>query len=526
MVEPIGTVGLTIAIIDDGVKVLNFVLKWIDDAKHYGEHVRIFKTRLATEIARLQTLSDFLGQKSDDGVYRFEELPSLSQRAVKGMIQEFQTTLSSYSMLVSRYKIESLQRGYESKGSSKDDALSMHSPLDLEAAGAAESKNTQDEASWIRVAAWGLFQKKKIMALIKELTDWNSQLQCLLIKNLGMSTGVTLQKLVAENTTAGPELFPNSWALQKLRLPDIDSRLQILVNGDQRQSVFVEYKAFEKEPSKVFVERMERLGKLLSVPKVAENGFNTLQCIGIIRQDSPSKRFAFVFQLPIGLPEPTLNMDNLPIDLSQVVTSSTLKRPTLGQKFKLARALAETVFQFHSANWLHKSIRSENVLLWCRSTAVEYSKPYLVGFEFSRDEKDRSTTEQDDILARNIFRHPDRHGPPEERFTSIHDIYALGVTLLEIGVWRPVLEFDRSFGQKTPAEIKLCLESHARERLPHYMGTAYMTAVLHCLQGSLLESEERSDALGKLWGDTEREQVQMSLREKVIGNIDTGDALE
>jgi len=340
-----------------------------------------------------------------------------------------------------------------------------------------------------------------------------------------MTVGVTLQRLVAENTAAGPELFPDSWALTKLRLPQIDSRIQTLNRGTDRQSVFVEYKPFDKEPSATFIERMKRLAKLLSVPGVSEKGFNTLQCIGVIRQDSPSKRFVFVFQFPAKIPGPTLTLDTVPIDLATAISSNNIKRPTLGQKFKIARALTETIFQLHSVNWLHKSIRSENVLFCRQSGIVNYENPYLVGFEFSRDEKDRSTTEQDDILARNVFRHPDRHGPPEERFTSLHDIYALGVTLLEIGIWRPILGFDK-FEQKTPAEIKECLESHTRERLPHYMGTAYMIAVLHCLQGTLIESGKSKNAIGMPWGDAEREQVQMALREKVVGNIDNGNALE
>jgi serine/threonine protein kinase len=337
-----------------------------------------------------------------------------------------------------------------------------------------------------------------------------------------MSTGVTLQKLVAESTAAGPELFPTSWALQKLRLPNADSRIQTLTTPNGSELVFVEYKPFEKEPSTVVRERMKRLAKLLSLPKAAESGFNTLRCIGVVRQDSPAKRFVFIFKMPTEVPGPPLSIDNVPIDLAGAVASSTIRRPTLGQKFKLAGVLAETVFQLHSVNWLHKSIRSENVLLPRHSTVIEYSKPYLVGFEFSRDENDRSTTEHDDILARNIYRHPDRHGPPEERFTVLHDIYALGVTLLEIGLWRPILGFDKNFGQKTPAEIKLCLESHARERLPHYMGTGYTTAVLHCLQGTLINTGQSSNALGVTWGDSQREQVQIALLETVIKGIDSG----
>jgi hypothetical protein len=78
---------------------------------------------------------------------------------------------------------------------------------------------------------------------------------------------------------------------------------------------------------------------------------------------------------------------------------------------------------------------------------VDYDNPFVVGFEFSREESDRSTTEQDDKLERNIYRHPDRQGPPEARFNMLHDIYSLGVVLLEIGLSRPAKNFESDYAE-------------------------------------------------------------------------------
>ena len=195
MVDPIGATGLAIAIVDDGIKILNYVLKWIDDASHFGDHVRIVKTRLATEVARLQTLSGFLSQKTEEGVYRFEGLSLLSQRATKGMIQELQITLASYSMLVAKYEIEVLQRGFESKNLPKEDALSIKYPLKLETSGKIEGERVQDDASWIRVTAWSLFQKKKVQDLVANITAWNDQLQSLLMCALCFGGGPEISKV-------------------------------------------------------------------------------------------------------------------------------------------------------------------------------------------------------------------------------------------------------------------------------------------------------------------------------------------
>lgn len=195
MVDPIGNTGLAIAIVDDGIKALNFVVKWVDDASHFGDQVRIFRTRLTTEVARLQTLSGFLSQKSEEGVYRFEELSLISQRAAKGMIQELQITLASYSMLVAKYEIEVLQRGFEFKNSPKEEELSIKTPFELETAGKIEGKKIQGDASWIRVTAWGLFQKKKIQVLIADIAAWNDQLQSLLMCALCFAGGPEVSKV-------------------------------------------------------------------------------------------------------------------------------------------------------------------------------------------------------------------------------------------------------------------------------------------------------------------------------------------
>lgn len=357
-------------------------------------------------------------------------------------------------------------------------------------------------------------------------------------QGLRLSNSITLQKLIAESTQATAEIFHQSWVLKPLKLvsgTNLDTRVQDLAREGTTELVFVELKLFELRrhangPPELIMSRLKNLVKLLSQPNAAQNGFNTLQCIGVIQQDMPSqrvaiKRFAFIFRLPIANPEANLSLPNMPISLESAVISRTERRPTLGERFKLAHTLAETVFQLHSVDWLHKSIRSENVLLPRKESKINYSTPYLVGFEFSRVESERSTTERDDILDRDIYRHPDRQGQPEDRFMVLHDLYALGVTLLEIGIWRPILGFDKHFIDMTPDQIKICLEKHAEERLPHYMGGAYTSAVLHCLQGTLIEQPQEASALDKPCGAAQREQVQVSFLEKVIGVIDSGTGL-
>lgn len=45
---------------------------------------------------------------------------------------------------------------------------------------------------------------------------------------------------------------------------------------------------------------------------------------------------------------------------------------------------------------------------------------------------------------RDIYRHPERQGQPTTPFKKIHDIYSLGVVLLEIGLWEPAIKLQRN----------------------------------------------------------------------------------
>lgn len=269
------------------------------------------------------------------------------------------------------------------------------------------------------------------------------------------------------------------------------------------------------------IRQVETLARLLVHPKASDAGFRTLHCVGVVHQKAPM-RFAFAFDLPL---------DSFPIyqdppSLLRLIKSKEGRRPTLGQRFAMAQALAETIFQLHSVNWLHKSIRSENVIFGRDSHGnISYDEPYLIGFEFSRMGNDRSTTDHDDLLERNIYRHPDRQGPPNEsqRFTVLHDIYALGVVLLEIGLWRAVIGFD-DYEDIEAEAIMLDIQKHAKDRLPHYVGLDYEEAVSACLKGTLIENE-RSKQLVLPVHDQQRMEINMALFEKVVRKIEIGSVI-
>lgn len=102
----------------------------------------------------------------------------------------------------------------------------------------------------------------------------------------------------------------------------------------------------------------------------------------------------------------------------------------------------------------------------------------------------------DTCLARDVYRHPARQGNPTQMFSKIHDIYALGVVLLEIGLWQPALTLDKTgFARANPESIKSHLIKHTEKRLESKMGTKYKEVVVKCLSGNFGVTDDNKDDL-------------------------------
>lgn len=120
------------------------------------------------------------------------------------------------------------------------------------------------------------------------------------------------------------------------------------------------------------------------------------------------------------------------------------KKPSLSLRIKMAKDLANTVQYLHATNWLHKGLRSDNILF--PSLLGQDSLAFwLSGFDYSRPMNDEVTELASKDRAHELYRHPDvqfdvpRDGP--YGFKNFHDVYSLGVVLFEIGIWQPVNQF-------------------------------------------------------------------------------------
>lgn len=175
----------------------------------------------------------------------------------------------------------------------------------------------------------------------------------------------------------------------------------------------------------------------------------------------------------------------------------TTPAKSLTYRLKAGKSIARSIIFLHSASFVHKNIRPETILV------TETGEFYLVGFQCFRAAAGETYMLGDTVQSKNLYRHPARQGQvPEEMYSMQHDVYSLGVCLLEVGLWSSFVKYNDAAtesyvnisaipeasvspavrGHKTRAyEVKRKLISLAKTELPSRMGDEYSAVVVSCL---------------------------------------------
>ncbi|KAI6358239.1 hypothetical protein MCOR25_007405 [Pyricularia grisea] len=285
------------------------------------------------------------------------------------------------------------------------------------------------------------------------------------------------------------------------------------------EELVIDYKPYNQSLNSE--QRMEVLRRLkalyLLFNHFSKNGmveFRILPCIGLLQNPENTIRFdGFVFQHPqAGLQRAE--------SLHQLLYGK-LSVP-LGDRFQLAQKLASAVLLLHSSKWLHKNIRSQNILFFRKrtagySTTDHITSPYLVGFSYARPDNsgEASMDRPDDGGPGNLdhYRHPNFNSGS----TRKNDIYSLGIILFEIGHWRPVEKIcgddlngtGKHIGDEH--DVRRHLLDGCRKPLPSKMGTIYAAVVRRCLDGDFSSNSEQGgeegddDFIHDFWSSVVRE---------------------
>ena len=259
--------------------------------------------------------------------------------------------------------------------------------------------------------------------------------------------------------------------------------------------------------------RIDKLVALLSNPQKPDL-LRVPHCLGYF-DDARSKendyrkgRLGFVFQKPT-----TTALS--PVSLRQLLEMQI--KPLLTDRIILAKAISNCLMCLHSVNWLHKGLRSHNIVFFPEETkTVDYSCPFLSGFGYARPAFRADMTEvPSDHPEFDMYRHPRTHGlgPWEGRqgFKRTFDIYSLGIMLIEIANWESI---DKVLMMGEPSTVDAAALAEIQSRLLNedaYLnsvgsnaGSKYRDATTTCLIGAtafdigVLDDETNSQVAAKL----------------------------
>ena len=313
------------------------------------------------------------------------------------------------------------------------------------------------------------------------------------------------QTLVSSFPRSGGSIFVSDSFIESQRSDVLHSSCQqAVIEGNQEVIIDLIRPDVRVRPESIIQGIRDLARVLASVDTVT---FGLMSCLGVVKvfagQDGESDPVLFGFDLVFLNPLPCRTPRSL-----RCILLSDVARVPLNDWFDLARQLARSVFFIHTAKFVHKNIRPETILCF-QGGRSSLGKPFLVGFEKFR--LDQGATHQfgDDAWERNLYRHPQRQGlHPEESYVMQHDIYSLGVVLLEIGLRTSFVDFrnDQKYSpsescatsllepsvqgstgdeiETTPCNtfgIKENLIQLAESELPSTMGFKFTQVVISCL---------------------------------------------
>lgn len=250
---------------------------------------------------------------------------------------------------------------------------------------------------------------------------------------------------------------------------------------------------------------MCKLAKILQ--RVRPLDFGIPSCKGLVKttanEPSSQELYRFVFSFPAPL-QPG-------VSLRSRLLSQSIESQSLDERFALAKELAKAVMFVHSAGFVHKNIRPETILLlksYSPSSTHKNELPtqhpwtnhaFLTGFETFRLAEGMTVYQGDSEWHKCLYRYPSRQGiNPEVLYSMQHDIYSLGVCLLEIGLRisfvtytnsnpepgemiASAMKSDVKDARKKAFELKRALVRMAKEELPQKMGRKFAYIVVTCL---------------------------------------------
>lgn len=258
-----------------------------------------------------------------------------------------------------------------------------------------------------------------------------------------------------------------------------------------KRPVLVEWKFVKSHIWKDMQQQVQCLAVLLASPSATN--CQSLLCIGYLPWED-RELYALVYAIPGDAEHDDWSLKTL-YDLI-----AEQRHFSLGRRFAISRRIAQVVLQLHTAGWLHKSLRSNNIIYIAPkgTSASEFLEgtPYLIGYEYARPDTAKAsefTQLPDTELNNDLYRHPEARGARRERYRKQFDVYALGCILLEIGMWQPLTELTTTFLDSTfETSAQAAMEKNTSIEIPNLLQVMQhqdlLDALRHATGDSFLEA--------------------------------------
>ncbi len=254
------------------------------------------------------------------------------------------------------------------------------------------------------------------------------------------------------------------------------------------QPVWIEWKRYDVQIdsypnwSATIEDRIKKLATLLGFQnKPGQCG--APQCLGYF-DDSANERYGLVYQTPGNVAQ-----NARPMALLSLIRNQDL--PSLTKRITLAHVIARCLLFLHSVDWLHKGLRSENIIFFDPSDDSKvFNAPIIGGFEYARPDWPEEITDPPRAHEEHdVYRHPSLLRGTFMRSRKSYDIYSLGVVLIEIACWKSINEIVDmpSSGKEAKSKVKkvreMLLTGPYLKTIEGLVGEVYAMCVRRCLAG-------------------------------------------
>ena len=172
------------------------------------------------------------------------------------------------------------------------------------------------------------------------------------------------------------------------------------------------------------------------LPKQTKPEMGILRCLGYREKPEPE----LVFEIPSTYPGRPRTLRG---HLQRYGSRSNGGVIPKSMRFEIAQRMSAAIWYAQRIGIVHKHVRPDSILMFKELQAQngipdsqsETWRPFLTNWTLARTEQMLSSRQGDKDWRHNLYRHPQRQGLHiEERYHAGHDIYSLGVCLLECGL--------------------------------------------------------------------------------------------